>query len=660
MNPDTQPTNQSNIYNSEKSDELVALMDKRIEASKAFWNSKGYKLEETTKENEALYLAEDDDDDEENDNDNRIFSSVRTIVPYVTTRITEPEVAPSSTSQAAKRFAEDFEKALHIHAKNQKVKDKLKYSLEDAIIRRRGYLKPRYDPLTGSFCTIEYVPCESIIIDHKARPYEEPRYFRHELERSISDLLTMFPDEKANIQQLFGIDDNTPADKLDETCTVNEDWFFQPDNEEGLDLLVMWSYKEKALGVMRDPNWRYGQSNILDYHMVPLVFINVLNDGRTFIDRTSFVEQAAGLQRNVDRRTAQISTNAGLGSVGMPVVDAAALSDEQSQSLTFDPDTVLVLDVSEANGSSINDVFTQWKASALPKYVYDDKLDSRNSIDNTFGTPNVFRGEQSDNNTLGQDVLVRDQAFGRQQEIVDAIDAAMSRLYLLMAQFLLVYGDEEELFTFVGEHSEFDYVIINTPELDTNVSIRVKGGTSMPIDRAQRRATAAKAAENAMIDPLTYWEIMDEGNAEKYARRVVQFTADPAGYMKETADETVFNRDAYVDIQTIKNGEQPPYRDELPKEYFDYLNHYVLSGALENPTLDPAAAQELTAFIDVQLARGQRMLGMAETQLPTPEEVTDANAQIDEANAVDTQVAGAAKKAQPETGKQPVQLTPVQ
>jgi hypothetical protein len=28
-----------------------------------------------------------------------------------------------------------------------------------------------------------------------------------------------------------------------------------------------------------------------------------------------------------------------------------------------------------------------------------------------------------------------------------------------------------------------------------------------------------------------------------------------------------------------------PYRDDLPKEYFDYLNKIVLSGDLENPKI---------------------------------------------------------------------------
>lgn len=632
---DSQKAYQLPEINGMKPDDLVAMQNSRVGESKNFWDGKDYKLEANTKENERWYLGRNvsDDDDGEDDNlslDNRIFSSVRTIVPYVTTRITEPEVYPSSNSEASKRFAEDFEKALHIKADKEKVKQKLKFALEDAMIRRRGYLKPRYDAATKNFCAVEYVPAESIIIDHKAKSYEEPRYFRHVLDKSVEDLITMFPEMEARILELFKITDKNDQAKMHASHEVNEDWVFVP-GDDGLDLLVCWNYKAVALGCIKDPNWRYDKENFLDYHMMPLVFVNVLNDGRTYIDKTSFVEQAKYQQNTINRRGQQIGENASLGSIGMPVVDSAALADDQSQYLTYEEDTVLELDVTNAGKNSINDVFTTWKAGVLSPDVFSDKTDAVAGVQNTFGASNVMQGNQSENNTLGQDELLRDQSMGRQQEIVDAIDAATQRLYLLIAQFMLVYGDEEELFRFIGENSQFDYIIMNTASLDTKCEIRVKSGTSMPVDNPQRRATADKAATQLMIDPLTYWEIMDEPNAEKYAKRVMDFKANPMGFLKDTEEE-LFNRDAFVDLEILKQGGTPPFRDDLTKEYFDYLNQYVVSGDLDNPKIPLEVRQSISQFVDTQLQRAQKMLGMAETQLPTPQDVAQHNQAVDDAN----------------------------
>jgi hypothetical protein len=629
------------------STELVEQLDQWVNDSETHYNGNDYKLKETTKENEALYygwnVSKNDDEDENASLDNRIFSSIRTIVPFVTSRVTEPEVYPSSNSVEAKRFAEDFAKALHAKMTQEKLKPKLKFGLEDAIVRRRGYLKPRYDAATGNFCAIEYVPCESIVIDHKAKPYEEPRYFRHCLERSVDDLLTMFPEMADKIKQLFAIDKNTPRSKYLEQHTINEDWSFVT-IEGKLDLVVCWNYKKTPLAVVKDPNWRYGDSNFLDSHMMPLVSINVLNDGRSFIDRTSYVEQAKYSQGTINKRGEQIGENAGLGSVGMPVVDGEALADDQAQYLQYEEDTVLILKVPE--GKRLQDVFDKWQASPLSPDVYKDKLDAIEAVNNAFGASSINQGQESDNNTLGQDVLLRDQSNGRQQDIVDAIDNAMDRLYKLVAQFMLVYGTEKELFKFVGENSTFDYLIMNSNELDTNAEIRVKSGTSMPLDNAQRRATADKAAGQAMIDPLTYWEIMDEPNAQKYAKRVAEYTANPQMFLSDASEE-VFNRDAYVDIQLVKVGKPVPYRDDLPKEYFDYLNQYVLSGDLDNPKIPLSAKQAVTSFIDTQLARGQKMLGMLETQLPTPGDVQMHNQQVDQANQANADAAKGIPKPPP-------------
>jgi hypothetical protein len=618
-------------------DDMAERQERRITESIGFWDGNKYKLSKVTKENEKLYYGQQvsENDDGEDDNlalDNRIFSSIRTIVPYCTTRITEPEVYPSSNSAEAKHFAEDFEKALHIKADKENVKIKTKFALEDAIVRRRGYLKPRYDAATGNFCSVEYVPAEAIIIDHKAKWYEEPRYFRHLLEKSIEDLLVMFPQAKAKIYDVFKVDDTTGKAKMQETQTINEDWFFTVDDNNKLDLIVCWSYKGHGFGCIKDPNWRYGKSNFLENHMMPLVPFNVLNDGRSWIDKTSFVEQSKYSQKNIDARGKQIGENASLGSVGMPVVDSAALSDDQSQYLTYEEDTVLELDVDNAGKQSINDVFTTWKAQPLGSDVYSDKENSIAAVENAFGASSVNQGNQTENKTLGQDELLRDQSMGRQAEIVFAIDLAMQRLYLLMAQFMLVYGTEEELFRAVGENAEFDFIIMRSSDLDTNAEIRVKSGTSMPVDNPQRRATANSAAQIAMIDPLTYWEIMDEPNADKIAKRLMEFKADPQGFMSDTKEE-LFNRDAYTDIEIIKHGGTPPYRDDLPKEYFDYLNQVVLSGDLENPNIPLETRQAISQFVDQQLARAQKMLGMAETQLPTPQDVATHNMQADQANA---------------------------
>lgn len=620
-------------YNGE---ELVDMMNRRIEDSKRIWSGKHYNLDSVSKDNLKYYLGEqatsDDMDEEDRQLDNRIFSAVQTVTTYTTSRITEPEVYPSSNSIESQKFAEDWEKALYIKAEMEQLEEKMGYALEDAIIQRRGYLKPRYDPVTQNFCCIDYIPCESVIVDHKAKIYEEPRHVRFILEYSPEDLMIMFPDAEDVIKQAFKLPDNASRAQLEKVYECYENWMFVKTEDNQSDLIIFWQYNNVAFGAIQDPNWRYGKDNFLPHHMIPLVGLNVLSDGRSWIDKTSYVEQAKYSQKTIDTRSRQINENAGLGSVGMPVVDSAALADDQAQDLVFEPDLVIELDVDKAAGDSVQDVFTTWKADPLSSDVYKNRDDAIGAVENAFGASAIQQGNQTDNQTLGQDELLKDSGQGRQQKTIKAIDKATNRIYMFMSQFMLVYGSEEELFESVGEDSEYDAIIISSSDLDAKCKIRVKGGTSMPVDNNSRRATASVASQQAMIDPLTFWEIMDKPNARKYAKRVADWTKDPASFMADVNEE-IFDRDAYSDIWMLKHGKQPPYRDDLTKNYFDYLNQYVLSGDLENPKIAPTIASTISEFINIQLARGQKMLGMAETQLPTPQDIDSHNQQVDEANA---------------------------
>jgi hypothetical protein len=632
-------------------DQFVELTDSRVAESEGFYNGPDFNLRQAEKDNQKYYLGNQvSPDDIDKALDNRIFSAIRSILPYTTARVTEPEVAPSDNQKIAKAFAQDLEAALYKHVQKQKLRMKMKFAVQDAMIVRRGWLKLRYDAATGCFCFIEYCPAESIIPDHKAKPYEEPRYLRHKLDKTVEDLLVMFPENEAKIKETFHIDDTTSYSEYYRSHEVNEDWVYSA-IEGKLDLFVVWSYRGQPLGMIQDPNWRYDDTNFLDYHQIPFIPITILSDGRTIIDKTSFVEQAKYSQDTIDERTRQISKNAGLGSIGMPVVDSRAMADDQAQFITYDPDTVLELDVESTEQDDIRKVFTTWKADTLPAQVFTDKQDARDAVDNAFGTSNLMRGQESENKTLGQDVLLRDQTEGRQSEVIDAIDAAMDRLYPMVAQMLLVYGNEEEMFRVNGEKAEFDYVIMHSADLDTEAEIGVKAGTSMPVDRPQLRATAKQAAADAMIDPRTYWEIMDEPNAEKYAKRLVEYTADPTALIKDISDDT-FNRDAQVDIEIVIRGGQPPYREDLTTDYFDHLKNYAMGGALdpENPNLSMEVKQALVDFINAQLLRGQKMLGMAETQLPTAQEVSNYNTGVDAANQGDAAAIGAAAQGMPPQG----------
>lgn len=611
--------------------QLAALIDHRADSARSDWNKAPYNLTEVRESNQKLYSTEYVNDwqvDERYEDvvaDNRMFTSVRTIIPFVTSQITEPEVTASDDNPLSLQFARDLEKILVLHSKQQQAKAKIKISVQDNLRGQRiGYLKLRYDAKRNTI-TLEHVDPSSVIVDSKARQHEEPRFLQHTQKRTIGDLLRQFPNKKDVLLQLFELSEKAEdyQIRLDEEQEITENWLFV--NEDGEDTLVVsWKVKNEILAKFKDPNFIWGGQNILDAPMIPFIFFNTLNDGSSLIDQTSYMEQSHWLQENYDKRSMAIASNAKFGGIGVPVFSKKALPQSDAAKIQFSPLQRILLDTTDVRSS-----FTTWQAGTLQSFVVEDKYDSRNSIDNIWGTPNIMRGEQSKNNTLGQDVLIRDQAEGRQSEIIDAIDTAMARYYKILTQMIYRYFDEDHYYKYVGSDGKFVRLVINQKKLAKylGIDVNVKTGSSLPVDRAQKRAVALRLAQLNRISTLRLYKELGLENAEEAYKQWVLESRDPSTMLKD-ADSNQQDRAAQEDLAVVIGGEIPDERDDVTDEYLSYLNDYLLTDKLillENE--DPDAASRVRDFISAINTKAKIKLSKLENQArnqpqtpPTPPE----------------------------------------
>lgn len=601
---------------------LVAIIDKRAELADAHWNGSPYELNKTREQNQKYYSTDYVKDwviDERYEDvvaDNRMFTSVRTIVPFVTSQITEPEVTAANGDALSKQFAKDFEKILNLHAKDQQAKAKIKVAVQDNLRGQRiGILKWRYDAKRNTIM-LEHVDPDSVIIDHRARQHEEPRFLQHTQERTIGDLIKQFPEKEADILSLFELNKEDPdyVAKLEDTKKITENWLFVEDNDEDT-LVVCWKYDNHVLAKYKDPNFIHGGNNLLEAPMIPFIFFNFLNDGSSLIDQTSYIEQSQYLQNNYDKRSMAIASNAKYGGIGVPIFAKGALPQGDAAKIQFSPLQRVLLDTND-----VRQAFTTWQAGTLQPFVVEDKYDSRNSIDNIWGTPNIMRGEQSKNNTLGQDVLIRDQAEGRQSEIIDAIDVAMARFYKILAQMIYRYFDEDHFYKYVGEDGQFTRLVVNQQKVAEHLgmAISVRAGSSLPVDRAQRRAVALRLAQLNRIGTLRLYEELGLDNADEAYKQWVLEERDPATMLKELGDE-VFDREAQEDLAIVIGGEVPKEREDIPDSYLQYLNDYLLTDKFKLlEEQDPEASTRVADFVSAITTKAKVKLAKLEAQQPVP------------------------------------------
>lgn len=611
---------QDQVFNVNQLDDAVFanMVKRRREEAEGFWN-KDNSLKSVRAENNKMYLSkyiEDQLVDERYQEvfvDNRQFVSVRTMLPFLVGRVTAPEVTPANGDDTSMQFAEDFEKALQMHAEKQYGKGKIRLAVQDVLRGERlGVLKWCYNADTDTI-TLEHVPADCVVVGNRSKLYEEPDFLSHTQKRSIGDLLRQFPDKEAKILELFSVEKAVPS-QLEKEVDITEDWIWLDINGEKT-LVVGWEYQNVCFGKMTDPNWNETGNNINDQSMIPFVFFNLLNDGKGWVDNTSFMEQSKWLQKNYNKRGQVIAESAKYGGTGVPIFAKGTISQKDVAKIRFSPIQRVLLDTQD-----VSKAFTQWQSMPLPAYIVEDKKENAVSIDNIWGIPDILRGEQSGANTLGQDLLIRDQAEGRQADPIDCIDDSMMRFYLIEAQMMYRYFSESKYYNYLGNDGKFVSVVVNNRDIRKNlgIEISVKPGTSLPIDRAQKRAMIMSLLKMDKVSTLVaYKELGIFDDPEEAFKQYMKEKVLPFSVMGEM-DEVVQSREAEQDLQLVIAGEKPIDRDDIEQDYLTHLNEYLLTNKYH--MLKPKQQQHVAEFIQgvIQMAqiKQQKLNGQVQVNNP--------------------------------------------
>lgn len=599
---------------------LMNMIERKVNAARGFWQT-NFNLDSVREDNLKYYLGTYQDEELEDPDtdrryyDPRIFSAIRTQLPFVTARITQPEVYPSSNKRRSVVFASEFEMALKGHAEKVYSREKVRLAAQDNLKGERvGLLKWRYDILKDDIL-LEHVDPRRVVISPDAKLYEEPPFLQEEVDMTVEQICKMFPEKEEKLFRALSIEKGTLS-QLEKQLPVKETWMYLPDENYEPYLYVCYSWNKIMLGKDEDPNWRKGKPNVLDHQMIPYMFINFLNDGKHLIDHTSFIEQAKYLQRTQDKRGSTIAQNAEYGGIGVPVFGSDAITQTDAAKVKFSPEQRIIL------SQQVQGNFDVWRAGDMPNFVIEDKFDARNEIDNTFGTPNIFRGEQSNNNTATQDVLIRNQAENRQQELIDAIDAMMERFYQLLAQLMYRYFDSEHYYPYIGENGDFAVAMVKQTDIDTGISIRVKAGTSLPIDREQQRAAIMELAKLNLVDPYTLYKLYGFDDPEIMTDRLLMYSSAPDKYLQDIRGEET-SREAEVDLKIALSGKTPEEREDIDPAYIEHLNKFLLTSEYEQ--LSDAKQVLVSDFIKLRMSQAQKKLDKLQNQLPNPQDVIQFN-----------------------------------
>ena len=620
-------------------DELINLVRVPFEKSQKYWEGE-FGLKKVREGNMNLWLPAHQKgqtvyDYQEGNvyQDPRIFVSTETINAVVNSRIPQPGVVPASDSITSVALAEDVGKAMFAHSEKYRTNDIFRMATRNLQLKRDAYIKLRFDPTVGKYGEIvpELVLPEMMTVDMHARWGETPRFMAQEIDNmSFEELIANFPESEQTLLELAGVKrkdkkGNLVAYKsqLAKKPVVYEVWIqYLEDGKRKSATAVFNKDFNVVISKMRNPNWNYDDEdeylgNILENPIPPYVHFNYLNDGSSYIDVTSMIEQAATLQKILDRRGFQIMDNADQAGSGR-VFNTNMIQKEDIARLTGAPDESIGVagDVRAAVG--------RMAPPPLPNYVLEDKLDARMEIDDIFGTHDISRGKQSGNQTLGQDRLQVNQDYTRMDDISRAIMRAAVEYYRQLAQMMKVYYTEEHWMMYKGEDGKFASVMMKQDLIEDGIDIQVEEGSNLPINKSQQQELVANLAQAGMIDPLTMYEVgsgMPMPSPKKMVERLLKWQTDPMTYAgiatKEESD-----RYAMKDIEILNRGFMPELRTEVSADYLNTFNKYMASpDYLKARQRNPKIEELYIAHLQSAQGVANQMMQLLQTQMPTQVEL---------------------------------------
>lgn len=568
---DTLPSLDLDISDSQ----IISNLNARIEDAQSYWDKpEGFNLRESRNENTRLHLGKQVDVThlyrfQVPYVENEIFVGEEAIVAYLTAQNPQPEVSPAQDSSRSKIFAADLEKYMMAHSQQFYLNRLLEASVRNLLNKRLGVIKLEFDPDYGKYGDIvpKVIDPEHLIIDKNAPMGENPAFICHVMKMSVEEMCFKWPTKKKEIFEALGIVRGT-SKQMSQEVAIRQVWVTHYDNGTPQEGCVTY-FSKVVLSKYKNPNWLYaeGNKNFLEMPLKPFIPLNYINYGQHWIDVTTPIEQAANMQNILNKRGRQIMENADKANGMLVISTDSGLTKDDAQNLTGDPNQKLII---ATKGQPVSQLVYQVPPHDLPAYVIADKQDQRTVIHAILGTPSQFTGsatgEHGESDTLGQAMMMKNQASGRQDLIVRAIDNFMDRYFKFLAQMMVVWYDKNHTMVYNGGDGDFDYITMRRDLFEDGIAVNVKSGTTLPFDKGRQEAVALNLAKMGMISPLDLFRDLHMDNPQKRYDNWFKWKTNPESLARD-ANDAMDESTAYIDYIEIMEGSGAKPRDDAKMEH---------------------------------------------------------------------------------------------
>jgi len=394
--------------------------------------------------------------------DNIIFEAEETMLPIVTKKNPEPVVLAENTAQGI-QISNKVNKTLIYLADILKFRITLKTVARNWGLYFLGVGKVGWSEINNEISFMSLRP-QKLVLDPDATIVNGKytgEYLGEHKDDSAGDLIKRFPSKKKFIRDLV---DGNMGTKLQYI-----EWWS--------DTILFWSMGEEILDKIKNPHWNYAEEgqpdefgqlqqakprNHLPAPTIPYMFLSVFNIGKHPYDDTGLISQNISQQDRINRRHTQIDDNSNNINGGW------AISGEKS-GLTKEEASRFIKAIRKGGAAwipkgSIQEAIQKVVGSSLPGEVFNDLVDTRNEVRNSFGIRGSSPQGTISEKTVRGKILTQGQDTSRNAFISDYLEQFSDDVYNYFVQMMYVYYDEEHTASIIGRESAAELVSLQADE----------------------------------------------------------------------------------------------------------------------------------------------------------------------------------------------------
>lgn len=467
---------------------------------------------------------------------NLLFEATATFVPAALAKNPEPVVWSDNTPDG-KSASSDLKTMLQYQAETLGLREKLSVMVWHWSVYFTACLKYGWDSKTEDV-KIDVKNPKKLKLDPNGYVDEFGNFvgwIGDPCEVSARRLIELFPAHKAYIvEKVDG--------KLGTMCTYTEWWDDEMCFSTFYDVVLdkhkneFFNYaKPKKESDMADMLGEEQEEIEVHNHFAtplkPYTFLSVFSLQEEPFDITNLIEQNVSNQDQINEWDTQVTKNLKQSNNSL-ILSGIAFNQEtahQAAQAVLDGDPIL-----SPNGDTAESAVRRLPANALPNGLLDSIEAKMGNLRSIYGTQGITASQPDTDETAHGMVINTNRDSSRiGGGIGDALERVAKGAFNYLTQLYYVFYDEPHFASIMGNGAAVSYVSLQMQDQARRFVVSIAPNSMKPKDEVSEQNLATQLMEGGMLDPLSFFERIDDSDPTGSATRLMEYKLNPQGYLQQ-------------------------------------------------------------------------------------------------------------------------------